>query len=103
MDLLAGGIGLLIVTAGVTFVGFMFVFTHMPAHWVRRLAGYKGMVDVVVHASILYLFFGTSTIGLIQAELAGIGFSIYIRAYRWWHGYERLVQGRWTRFAGRFT
>lgn len=88
----------------VSFAAFFLLITHLSAHTVRRLVGYKGWTDLVLHASVLFLFFGTSTEGLIQAEAAAILFSLWLRVYRWAFGYERyfLAHG-WRRYAGRFS
>ena len=69
----------------------------------RKLVGHKGVVDVCLHSTIIFLFFGTSTDGLLQAEAAGIMFSIYLRLYSYFAGYEKLESGRWVRHAGRLT
>lgn len=89
----------------VTFVSFMLIISHVSAQTMRRLVGYKGWFDLVLHSTILYMFFGTSTEGLLQAEAAGILFSIYIRAYAYLMGYERFVKSRrtWVRYAGRIA
>jgi hypothetical protein len=87
----------------VSFMSFVLLLTHLSKPTMRRLVGYKGFVDVLLHGSILYMFFGTSTMGLLQAEAAGICFSLYLRAYSWAFGYERLRGLRWQRYAGRFT
>lgn len=93
----------MIVAAFVTFVSFLLVLTHLPAHWMRRLVGYCGFVDIVLHVSIISLFLGTSTQGLLQAEAAGICFSLYLRGYRWLLGYERFEAFKWMRYSGRLT
>lgn len=99
--------------ACVSFFGLMLVVHHMSSAWMRRLVGFKGIVDIVLHGTIIYMFFGTSTLGLLQAELCGIMFSVYLRAYRWLFGYERWLSPanarnsfmgrRWVRFAGALT
>ena len=43
---------------------------------------------------------GTSTLGLLQAELCGIFVSLYLRAIAKLGGYERLVRGRWMFYPG---
>lgn len=93
----------MIVAAFVTFFSFLLVLNHLPARWMRRIVGYVGFVDLVLHASIITLFIGTSTQGLLQAEAAGICFSLYLRAYRWLQGYERLEGMRWMRYSGKLT
>lgn len=88
----------------VSFAALMFLLTHVSPQTMRRLVGYKGWTDLVLHATVLFLFFGTSTEGLIQAEAAAILFSLYLRGYRWAFGYERFsVAHGWRRYAGRFA
>lgn len=93
----------MILAAFVSFTGFMLVLHHLNARWLRRLVGYKGFVDLLLHGTILWMFLGTSTMGLLQAEAAGILFSLYLRGYSKLMGYERLVRGRWLRYHGVMT
>jgi hypothetical protein len=92
-----------LVAALITFSVIVLLLTNLGAHWVRRVVGYAAVTDVIVHGTILYLFLGTSTLGLLQAEAAGLMFSFWLRYYRWAWGYERLTSGGWVRYAGRFT
>jgi hypothetical protein len=85
----------------ISFVGMMLIVHHVPPKWFRRIVGYKGWADIILHGTIIYLFFGTSTLGLMQAELAGIFFSVYLRGYAYFAGYERRVNGMWMRFGGK--
>ena len=89
--------------AFVSFTAFVLLLNHLSAHWMRRLVGYKGYFDLMLHGSILWIFLGTSTLGLLQAEAAGICFSIYLRLYYWSWGYERLTSRGWVRYSGRWT
>jgi hypothetical protein len=89
--------------AFVSFASFLLIMSHLSPEWMRRLVGYKGIVDVVLHSSILWMFLGTSTMGLLQAEAAGICFSLYLRFYYWAWGYERMTTSGWQRYAGYFT
>lgn len=96
------------VAAFVTFTVFLLLLHHMNAKTIRRLFGYPLFIDVPLHVGILMMFLGTSTMGLLQAEAAGIMFSLYIRIYRWGWGFERYESwpGRglcWVRYGGRFT
>lgn len=93
----------MLVAAFVSFMSIVLLMTHLSKPTMRRMVGYKGFVDVVLHGTILYMFFATSTMGLLQAEAAGICFSLYLRAYSWAFGYERLHGFTWVRYAGRFT
>lgn len=93
----------IIIAACVSFGGIWFLLTHLPHVWMRRLVGYKGWIDLLLHGSIIWLFLGTSTLGLLQAELCAIMFSISLRVYRWAWGYEKLTRHGWQRHAGRFT
>ncbi len=87
----------------VTFFSFCLLLNHLSARTMRRMVGYKGYADVVIHGLIFYCFFGTSTMGFLQAEAAGIMFSLYLRIYSWAFGYERISKFRWVRYAGKFT
>ncbi len=89
--------------AFVSFSSFALLMSHLSPSTMRRLAGYKGFLDVTLHGTIIYMFFGTSTDGLLQAECAGIMFSLWIRLYRYAWGYERRNGVGWIRYAGRFT
>lgn len=96
------------VAAFVTFTVFLLLIHHLSAQAIRRVFGYALFIDITLHATILYMFIGTSTMGLLQAEAAGILFSLYIRFYRWGWGYERYTHwpGRglcWVRWSGKFT
>lgn len=98
----------MIVAAFVTFTVFLLLLHNLSAQTVRRMFGYAVIIDLVMHGTILYMFIGTSTMGLLQAEAAGILMSLYIRAYRWGWGYERYRHWPgygycWVRTAGRFT
>lgn len=89
--------------AFVTFASFAFLMTHLSPAVMRRMVGYKGWIDLALHGTILWMFLGTSTMGLLQAEAAGICFSLYLRLYAYLYGFERLSGFRWVRYAGRFT
>ena len=93
----------MIVAAFISFIGFLLVIHHMSPRWMRRLVGYKGYSDLLMHGTILWMFLGTSTMGLLQAEAAGIMFSLYLRAYAKLLGYERFTTKGWMRWAGALT
>lgn len=84
----------------VSFLSIALLLTHLSPHAMRRIAGYAMWVDICLHATILYMFIGTSTLGLLQAEASGILFSLGLRGYRWLFGYEKLVSFKWTSFPG---
>lgn len=86
------------IAAFISFFSFWLVISHLPASYRRRMVGYILWVDLFLHGSIILMFIGTSTMGLLQAEAAGICFSLYLRAYRFFCGYETLINGRWYRF-----
>ena len=90
------------VSAFISFASFALIMSHISPRWMRRIVGYKMLADIVLHGTILYMFFNTSTEGLLQAEAAGILFSIYLRAYRKFCGFERLQLKplKWTRYTG---
>jgi hypothetical protein len=90
----------MIVSAFVSFFGVYLILSHLSPQARRRLVGYVAIVDLCLHGLILWMFFGTSTMGLLQAEAAGICFSLYLRAYRKLQGYEKFERGRWVRYEG---
>lgn len=96
---------MLFAEALVSFAAVYLLLSHLQPRGTRRLVGYKGYVDVVLHTSVMALFFNTSTEGLIQAEAAAIMFSLWLRAYAWAFGYERYIRTRraWVRYAGHFS
>lgn len=87
----------------ISFASFWLLASHISPRGMRRLVGYKGYVDLVLHTTVIMMFIGTSTDGLIQAEGACILFSISLRAYRWAMGYEKLTRTGWQRYAGRIA
>ena len=87
----------------ISFAGMLLLVHHLSPQWFRRLVGYKGAVDLVLHGTILYFFFGTSTLGLLQAELCGILFSVYLRGYRLLFGWEKFTTRGWIRYTGYLT
>lgn len=92
------------VAAFITFCSFMLLISHMSPRMMRRLVGRKGMVDLVLHTTVIMLFLGTSTMGLMQAEAAAIMFSLFLRVYKKALGYETWsMKTGWIRVAGRFS
>lgn len=89
-------------SALISFFGITLLFTHIGKHWFRRMLGYKGIVDVLLHGTILWMFLGHSTEGLIQAELCAILFSLFLRAASVSIGYEKLTRRGWVRYKGYF-
>lgn len=92
-----------LIAAIISFGSFALIATHLSPRFVRRAMGYAIWIDVFMHVSILYMFIGTSTLGLLQAEAAGIMFSLSFRIYRYLFGYERLTIKGWRRFEGKLT
>jgi hypothetical protein len=93
----------IIFAALVSFFGIVLLSTHLEPHTMRRIVGYCGWVDLALHSTVILLFMGTSTMGLIQAELCAIMFSLALRWYRHRHGYERMTARGWVRYAGTAT
>jgi hypothetical protein len=93
---------MLFIATFVSFVSFFLLLTHVSRSTMMKLVGHKGWVDVILHLSILFLFFGTSTEGLLQAEAAGICFSLYLRLYHRLIGYSRFDwrTRKWRHFQG---
>lgn len=96
---------MLLAEALVSFAAFFLLLNHLSSRTLRRMVGRIGVTDCILHGSVLYLFFNTSTEGLIQAEAAAVMFSVYLRGYRYFRGYELWdwSQRRWRRFAGKFS
>lgn len=92
-----------LIAALISFGSFALIATHLSPSTVRRAMGYAIWIDIVMHVSILAMFLGTSTLGLLQAEAAGIMFSLSFRVYRWAFGYEKLTRRGWVRYSGAFT
>lgn len=87
----------------ISFASIALLMTHFSPRAMRRVAGYAMLIDITLHGAILWVFLGTSTMGLLQAEAAGILFSVGLRTYRWAFGYERLIRCRWISFDGALT
>lgn len=87
----------------ISFLAISLLLTHLSKPAIRRLVGYAGWVDLCLHGSVIALFMGTSTLGLLQAELTAVLFSVSLRIYRRLWGYERLTMSGWKRYAGRWT
>lgn len=91
----------------ISFFSFMLLATHLDRTQLRRLAGYAMWIDIILHGSVIYLFIGTSTLGLMQAELAAIMFSMSLRTYRYMFGFSRLerkgLRLRWHTQPGRIA
>jgi len=88
-----------IAEAAVTFTGIWLLTGHLTEQTKRRIAGRAALVDVCLHASIVILFHRTFA-GLMQAEMAGIMVTMYMRTWRKWYGYEYRKAGRWVRVLG---
>lgn len=86
--------------AMISFFGFILLATHFERRTLLRIAGYAKYVDIVLHCTVIYLFMGTSTLGLMQAELSAIMFTICLRAFRFLFGYERWEAGEWIKYNG---
>lgn len=70
-----------------------------------KVAGqWAGRIDLMVHTTVILMFIGTSTLGLIQAELAAIMFTVYNRYwYRWARGASyKNDKGNWYTVPGYF-
>lgn len=89
--------------AFISFFGIALLTSHMSRTTLRRICGYALLIDILLHGAVIWMFLGTSTLGLLQAELSAIFVTLAIRVYRWCHGYERLSAGGWVRYAGYFN
>jgi hypothetical protein len=93
----------ILIAALISFFSVSLLLSHLSQTAVRRIVGYCGWVDLLLHGTVIYMFMGTSTLGLIQAEASAIMFSLSLRLYRWMRGYERLTWNGWKRYAGRLA
>jgi hypothetical protein len=93
----------IVFAALISFLGLSLLVTHLGHRGVRRIVGYAGWVDLTLHVSVIWLFMGTSTLGLLQAEACAIMVTLSLRLYRYLLGYERLSTRGWVRYAGRWT
>lgn len=84
----------------ISFFGIVLLSWHLSRSTMQRIVGYAGYIDVLLHGSVIYLFIGTSTLGLMQAELSAIFFTLALRAYRYLRGYQRFERMRWVTYAG---
>lgn len=91
----------------ITFFAFLALSLHLSRDALRRIAGYAGWIDLIIHTSVFVLFMGTSTLGLLQAELSALMFTFALRTYRWAFGYSRLrrhkLTFRWVTTRGYFA
>lgn len=93
----------IIFAALISFLGISLLSTHIGHKGMRRVVGYCGWVDLTMHFSVIWLFMGTSTLGLLQAEACAVLVTCTLRLYRRYLGYERLSTRGWVRYAGRWT
>lgn len=87
----------------ITFFAMFCITWHLSRTTCQRIAGYALFVDLLIHGSVLYVFLGTSTLGLMQAELSAIFFTLALRGYRFAFGYQRVARGRWVLYPGSFA
>lgn len=93
--------------AFVSLFALIAVSWHMQRSTLRKFVGYAFALDLFVHISVFALFMGTSTLGLLQAELMAIFFTITVRTYRYLFGYSRLRREgallRWRTTKGKWA
>lgn len=91
----------------ISFFSFTLLAWHLKREQLRKLAGFAMWIDICLHGTVLAMFLGTSTLGLMQAELSAIMFSLSLRGYRLLFGYRKLErQGlllRWKFVPGRLV
>lgn len=91
----------------ISFFSFALIAWHLSRDQLQKLAGFALPIDLILHTSVLAMFIGTSTLGLMQAELSAILFTLAMRGYRVLFGYRKLRrQGaklRWHFTPGYFT
>lgn len=87
----------------ISFLGFSLLALHLKRRTLQRIAGYAMYFDLVLHTGVIYLFMGTSTLGLLQAELSAIFATCALRAYRLLIGFQRYERWTWVSYAGLLT
>lgn len=87
----------------ISFLGFSLLCLHLRRTTLQRIAGYAMWFDITVHCTVIYLFMGTSTLGLLQAELSAIFATCALRMYRLLLGYQKLERGKWVTYQGLLT
>lgn len=96
-------LGLILASAMITFIMALLLLDYAAAQTMRRIVGqWRMKIDVCMHVGILALFLGTGSTGLLQAEAAGIGVTLYLRWYAKYRGLERRERRagrmRWVRY-----
>lgn len=87
----------------ISVLSFVLISWHFKRATLQRIAGYALYFDVALHFAVLCMFMGTSTLGLLQAELSAIFITCLLRGYRYVFGYQRLRNGAWVTYAGLLT
>lgn len=91
----------------ISFFSFALIAWHLKREQLQKLAGFALPIDLILHTSILAMFIGTSTLGLMQAELSAILFTLAMRGYRKLFGYQKLTRKgarlKWQLHKGYFT
>ena len=91
----------------ISFFALLTVTWHLPRSTCRKIVGYALWIDIALHVSVIALFMGTSTLGLMQAELSAIFATLAIRTYRYLFGYARIRRDgmlvRWHVTRGRIA
>lgn len=79
----------------ISFFAFVMLTWYFTRETMRKLVGFAFLIDVTLHGTVLVMFLNTSTLGLMQAELSAIMFSLSLHGYRWAFGYRRLERRGW--------
>lgn len=91
----------------ISFFSFALIAWHLRREQIQKIAGFALIIDLVLHIGILAMFIGTSTLGLMQAELSAVMFSLALRLYRKLFGYRKLerkgLRLRWRLIPGKLT
>ncbi len=84
----------------ISFLSFALITWHIPRSTMRAICGYALVFDIILHGGVIWLFIGTSTLGLLQAELSAILITCALRAYRFAFGYRKLSAKGWVSYPG---
>ena len=68
----------------------------------KRLMGYPIVLDVSATILFAFILAGTLT-GIASAIIAGLFFSAFVQAYRYFIGYEKLTRKGWVKHSPKFA
>lgn len=93
-----------IVAVAVAYIFMWLLMSNLSPRTMRRLAGHRLWLDLIVHGFIIFTFIGNGLV-LLEGEAAAILFTLSMMAYKRFFGYERWnwQRLRFVRYAGWVT